>query len=426
VTVVAAPAAKRGSTVIGRMRDLVAGTPGTMKVFSLASVVVLLVLAALGGVAVSARASALSSARADADQLVRVQTIRTSLVQADANATNSFLVGGLGPPAQRAAYTGAVSAASEAIAQASARSTVDASTLSKVNDQLTQYAGLIESARANNRQGFAVGAAYLEQASGLLRSAVLPALSQLVSGEQTRVQHAYDSSARAVIALWILVGLAAAVLIVAQAWLAVRTRRWINVGLAAASGCVLVGLAGGGAAMLWSQYRADHVRTGAYRATVALAQARIDAFDAKSDESLTLIFRGSGQAYEADFAKLTGDATTQLAAARSVTAGAAGAQERLNAYLAVHRQIRSLDDGGNWDKAVALATGSAPQGANGTFQAFDQASEATLGAQIRATDRGLRGVRGPLAVGEWLVVLAGLAGALAAWLGIAVRIREYQ
>ncbi|HLY83444.1 MAG TPA: hypothetical protein VKQ71_10695, partial [Acidimicrobiales bacterium] len=109
MTVITAPAPRprpgrtgAAPTVVGRVKHRIAGTPGTMKLFSFASVVVLLVFAAAGAVAVSSRASALASARAGADQLVRVQTIRTGLVQADANATNSFLVGGLEPPAQRA------------------------------------------------------------------------------------------------------------------------------------------------------------------------------------------------------------------------------------------------------------------------------------------------------------------------------------
>ena len=49
--------------------------------------------------------SDLDDARDNAEQLVRIQAIRTNLVKADANATNAFLVGGLEPPAARDAYT---------------------------------------------------------------------------------------------------------------------------------------------------------------------------------------------------------------------------------------------------------------------------------------------------------------------------------
>ena len=47
---------------------------------------------------------ALTRAGANTDQLVRVQAIQTKLIQADADATNAFLVGGLEPAEQREDY----------------------------------------------------------------------------------------------------------------------------------------------------------------------------------------------------------------------------------------------------------------------------------------------------------------------------------
>ena len=95
---------------------------------------------------------------------------------------------------------------------------------------------------------------------------------------------------------WLVAGLLAAlaVLLFTQVWLAGRTRRLFNLPLVTATaavlvvGVVLVGL------MAWSQSKANKTRSNAYFATVELATARIDAFDAKSAESLTLIARGSG------------------------------------------------------------------------------------------------------------------------------------
>ncbi len=76
-------------------------TPATMRTVALALVVVgLLVVAAAVQTFVGAD-QALARADANAAQLVRLQTIQTSLVQADAEVTNSFLVGGLEPVEQR-------------------------------------------------------------------------------------------------------------------------------------------------------------------------------------------------------------------------------------------------------------------------------------------------------------------------------------
>ena len=42
-----------------------------------------------------------------------------------------------------------------------------------------------------------------------------------------------------------------------------------------------------------------------------------------------------------------------------------------DAYRDVHTEIRALDDGGDWDKAVALATGTVRDSANTIFNTFD-------------------------------------------------------
>ena len=78
---------------------------------------------------------------------------------------------------------------------------------------------------------------------------------------------------------------------------------------------VLVALAFAASALLvyTAQRRAGQVRDRAYASAVSLSSARIAAFDAKSAESLTLISRGSGQAFEARFASQAQTARSQLA-----------------------------------------------------------------------------------------------------------------
>ena len=51
---------------------------------------------------------------------------------------------------------------------------------------------------------------------------------------------------------------------------------------------------------------------------------------------------------------------------------AAAPASQWNAYAAVHRQIRALDDSGKWDQAVRLATGTGAGSANATFGGFDE------------------------------------------------------
>ena len=63
-------------------------------------------------------------------------------------------------------------------------------------------------------------------------------------------------------------------------------------------------------------------------------------------------------------------------------------------YDAAHRNVRHLDDGGNWDAAVKLATGTTANGTGVTFAAFDKASASDLDSQAgRVGSRSQLGAR---------------------------------
>lgn len=408
-------------------RSALEGTPGTMRLLGAIAIVACLLFGVLAYVGVSKRADALAGARADAAQLVRVQAIRTNLVAADANLTNAFLVGGLEPAAARAAYTNGISSASKTLAVASGVNADDAVTLQKVNDVITTYTGLVEAARSNNRQGYPIGAAYLRQATNLLRDQALPVLERLVATEEQRVDDAYSSSANAVIFLVVGLVLALVALTVLLGFLAVRTRRWINVPIAVAAiavlavGLIALVLMGG------SQHKANNARQGPYRETVALATARIDAFDAKSAESLTLIARGSGDAYDKRFDQLAANARLVLSTVGSQrgTEPAAPFED----YLKVHAAIRQADQSGNYDRAVQLATAATVAGsrtANATFASFDKASAAALADQSSNLRDELGSARTPLLVISWVALLVGLLAAVATYRGVSTRLREYR
>jgi hypothetical protein len=403
------------------------GTPGRMRIYGAVAILGCVVFGLFAFIATSSRSAALSSARSDAAQLVRVQAIRTNLVFADANLTNAFLVGGLEPPAARTAYEQGIAAASKTLADASGVNTHDAAVLATVNDVITRYTGLVESARSNNRVGFPLGAAYLRQATTLLRTDALPALEDLGKTEQSRVDDAYAASARATV--WLVIGLLAALamLIVTQTWLSARTRRLINLPLLAATaavvvvGAVLVGV------MAWSQSKATHTRDHAYFATLELATGRIDAFDAKSAESLTLIARGSGQAYEASYKQLANNATAVLTdAAKRGGTNEQIARDTFAAYRNVHVDIRKLDDTGKWDAAVARATGTGASDSNAVFHRFDQASATALDLRAKQLRHDLGTARSPVTPFGWIALVVGIAAAVAAARGMSIRLREYR
>ena len=77
-------------------------------------------------------------------------------------------------------------------------------------------------------------------------------------------------------------------------------------------------------------------------------------------------------------------------------------------YTAVHVAIRKLDDGGNWDAAVALATGSGNESANAAFNAFDAGLSSYLQGVSQASEKSLADQQPALVIAAILVLLSGL------------------
>jgi hypothetical protein len=395
-------------------------TPQRLRLLSLSVVVVGVVVALLGALTFSYLAFSLGRAQADTAQLIRVQKIQSNLLTADATATNAFLVGGLEPPAQREVYDQALSGISSLIVEAAEAQPADAAALAALNQQVISYAATIEQARANNRQGLPVGAQYLRNASAELRSTALPILDNLVSSNAGRAADQMD--VRLGYLLPAISFLALAAVIIGQLWLARRFRRRINVGMLLTAVLLLVITAGGFIAIQQLSSSLSSISNGSYAAVNAAADARIDANNAKSNESLTLIARGSGQAFE-DAWKSSAD---------SVTSNLGRLSERpelttqWQAYTDVHNEIRELDDDGRWDRAVAKATGSGRDSSNTVFNTFDQNLASYLDEQSQNASSSLANEQPAMVVGAILILLGGLAAALLGRWGVATRLKEYR
>jgi hypothetical protein len=394
-------------------------TPQRLRLLSIGAVAVGIVVGLVGALVFSALAYSLYRAEADTAQLIRVQQIQTNLLVADATATNAFLVGGLEPPAQRATYDQALTTTGALIAQAARAQPADADALAALNQRVLDYTGAIEQARANNRQGLPIGAQYLRMASAQLRSDAMPILEALVSNNAERATMRMDLRLGYVFVGIAVLGLAA--VIAGQVWLARRFKRTINIGMLAASIALLLALVGGTIGLQQVSSSVGSIRSGSFAAVNAAADARIDASNAKSNESLTLIARGSGASFE-DAWKTSSDA---VVASLGKLGGSAPADEWAS-YMAVHKQIRTLDDGGQWDAAVGLATGSGPKSANAAFNAFDTHLTGTLDQVSRQASAGLSGPRTALVIAAILILLVGLAAAELGRRGVAARLREYR
>jgi hypothetical protein len=316
--------------------------------------------------------------------------------------------------------------ASRLIAEAAKAQPADGPALGALNDSVLTYAGLIEQARATNRQALPVGAQYLRVASSGLRSGALPILDALVQANDARVRAEFDAARGASAVLSASGVLALLVLIGGMIWLSRRTHRYLNVPMAGATVAILVTLVVGVIVLASIGSTVSTVRDGSYAATLATAKARIAAFDAKSNESLTLIARGSGSAFEKAWVSSSKVVTEQSAAAAKLSNDAASMGEKWKGYVNAHTQIRTKDDGGQWDLAVKQAIGSDPTSANATFNAFDVASGAALTSNSSAAADSLDAPRTWLPFISWLGLLVGIAAAVSAWWGVSLRLEEYR
>ncbi len=373
--------------------------------------------------ALASRQSSLDAAATGAQQLVDLQEARTAAVEADAIAASSFLVGDAQAAARRPAYEARLADATQLITVVAQRATSsDLDRLGVANETLAGYAGLVEQARANNRQGFPVGAAYQRQASALLRSDLIPALDSVVADTRSRLNGELDDASRSstvvVVAL-----VASAAALVASSWLLWRrTRRLVNVPIAVGVLLSAIGLIWGAATLASTGHRVRTTVETSLSAVDALSRARTAAFDARSAESLTLINRGNGAANEADWQL----ADANVLAALDVECDRAGdcLQDWWSEYQAEHRAIRELDDGGDYDAAVVRSSTLDQPGS--AFTAFsDIAAEVQSGRAEQVADR-LADSRRALDSLRWFVLVAGLVAAASVVVGFGQRLREYR
>lgn len=347
------------------------------------------------------------------EQLVRVQNIQSTLFRADALATTAFLTGGLEPPEQRAAYDEAIETITRQIAEAAEAQPADRDALAALNTAVTEYNATIAQARANNRQGFPVGAEYLRTASSGLRDttvegSAIPIAQALVAANAERAEDELNAQHPFLI---LLPGLAAlGVLYWVNSRLAQRFHRRINVGVAAAFATVVV-LTGIGFVVAGIQSSSNNdLEDGSYDTSYRESTARTAANDAKANESLRLISRGSGQVYEDRWAvaseTVEGNASTETLPFWAD-------------YVAVHDDVVRLDDEGQYDKAVRLST------TDTTLDAFDKRSQEVIAdAGFQTTDALRSGNTGILVLGFFTLALGIAAAGLVTW-GIGLRRREY-
>jgi hypothetical protein len=283
------------------------------------------------------------------------QNLYAALSAADAAAASAFLSGGIETAAMRAQYQQALADAASALADTTA-GTSDPATrtkLANISAQLAGYTALVESARANNRQGLPIGSAYLREASSLMQTTVLPAAEEIYAGNLSTLEKGQSAIGSLPIVSLALLALALVAIGVASVILYGRTNRQFNIGLVVAATTVVVVI---GWIVVATQLAAHEIEQS--RQSTAkfeqLAKARILAQQARTDETLELIARSDISTREKSFHGHIDEMVKLLEAAPEVT------KDAVQKWTASHEKQADAYDGGDYPAAVAQAIGADP------------------------------------------------------------------
>ncbi|MEV0121915.1 hypothetical protein AB0I16_10260 [Streptomyces sp. NPDC050703] len=374
--------------------------------------------------------------------------IYRSLADANTAASSGFLAGGQEPAAVRERYERDIERASEKLATAASNAgstSSSAAAVGKLNELLPEYTGLIERARANNRQGLPLGGAYLRYANDKMQTQMLPAAEKLYKAENARLASDY---AKAKPYPWFAIALGV-VALAALAWAQRRnyrrTNRVFNPGLLAAT-------AAGTVVLLWLVVGHTFARSGlnesyddGVRSLNVLNDARIGSLKARGNENLTLVSRGAettevkGESedkfdvsYRALMKQLGDKDSGLLGKAASLARGdargagpVADAAKNVGVWKDRHKAARVSDDSGDYQGALDKVIGA--KGATGEcFDNVDAALNRALAHEQRqfkeAAEDGKGAMRG-LPVGAAVLAVLAAAGAV---LGIGRRLSEYR
>ncbi|MFB7913462.1 hypothetical protein [Streptomyces sp. NPDC056061] len=428
----------------GRLRAAATTEPGRLRIIGAALALLVVAFGTVTALEVQGRADAANDVVARSQPLSRVAAdLYHSLASADTAVAGGFLAGAEEPRENRDEYEKDITRASELLVRAAAdadASTSSGQEITTLSEELPRYTGLIERARANNRQGYPLGAAYLRYANQKMTDILLPAAERLYKAETARLGRDNDD-ARAWPFLSIGLGVVAvAALVWAQRRNYRRTNRVFNHGLlvATAASTVLLLWLSAGHTVARSELRDADVH--GQRSLDVLNNARISSLKARANENLGLVARGSvltpgktdrKDKYEADFAtdmRLLGD---QLAQARTFAEDSKGKDPVKTAITAVatwqdrHKDARKAEEDGDYRGALELIT-SAKRSTAESFTLVDaglKQARVHEQEQFGTAARSGRGMLSPLPVGAALLALLGAGAAI---VGINRRLSEYR
>ncbi|MFH9230592.1 hypothetical protein [Streptomyces globisporus] len=425
-----------------RLRAVATTEPGRLQIIGAVLALLVVAFGAVTTLETSQRASSADDVVSRSQPLsADAADIYRFLADADTTAASGFLAGAQEPEAAQEQYRKDIEEAARLLVKASG-STDSASASSReiatLNKLLPVYTGLIERARANNRQGLPLGGAYLRYANQKMAGEMLPAAERLYAAETGRLES--DSADARQWPLWS-IG-AGIVVLGALGWMQRRTyrrtNRVLNHGLLAATAAASVAVVwlAGGHTVARAELRSAMVH--GQESLDVLNDARINSLKARANENLTLVARGavltpdgSADQYEADYGsgmkalKAQLDKAERLADDDSGSAPVATATDGVAQWQARHREARATDDRGDYDGALEQIIGT-EKSTGQSFQQVDAALEKALAHEQSEFTSVAKDGRGALRGLPTGAAALAVLGAVAVIVGVNRRLSEYR
>jgi hypothetical protein len=415
--------AVRAAGVGKRLVESAKTTPGRLSLALTAVAISAIVLSLLAATATVRRSGVAKDLRdRKAAVVLDLLSFDASIREADAAATTGFLAGGVEPTKQRKRYDDAIASATKSLASVSASiEPKNRKAVAAIAAKLPEYTALVATARANNRQGFPSGSAYIRASSVLLREQVLPNTVSLEQSALRDFKARYgDLGVGGFLAAFLALGTAGLVgLLLLQKWISHKFRRRFNLGLLGATISLVVAM---GISLITASgqvSRAAKSVTEGLRPSLNLASGRAQIFSAKADDALGLIGRGNADS-SFDSARATLNSPNP----------ANGFPELLDplaqyvALSAIPRDLATVKN--DYAEATDEANSEAPDSMNVAFDVFAAKSQNEVDLARNAfTSRMDSAIGTPRNRAGAIVSFVALSSILAAW-GIRMRQREYQ
>ncbi|WP_405980649.1 hypothetical protein [Streptomyces sp. NBC_00158] len=430
---------------VERVRAAATTEPGRLRIIGAVLAALVVLFGAVAVWEVSGRVTAAEDVVGRSQPLsADAASIYRSLADADTASSSGFLAGAQEPREVRQRYEKDIANASRLLVSAAANTGAGGESRKEIallGEQLPRYTGLIEQARATNRQGLPLGGAYLRYANEQMSTVLLPAAQRLYEAETGRLYTDYDEARSWPVAATGAGVLALAALVWAQRRNYRRTNRVFNHGLLGATAAAAV-------VLLWLTVGQSVARAGLGEARAdgqeslkVLNDARIASLQARANENLTLIARGAVLAedkksdkYDVDYEKNMKQLDAGLARALRLADDGSGrdpvskAVEGVAQWKQRHAAARDADMKGDYEQALPQVIGDEKHkdSSGASFDTVDASLERAVAheqKQFTLAARGGLGALGGLVTGSAVLAVAGAAAAL---LGIGRRLSEYR